>query len=100
MSGDVIADRYVPTGLARLVHERHYGGIDPVGAAVLGSVPYLAPPDVALGNGPPQVLHELLRMVAGVDDAVILAQKLLSIVLVDLAELVIYIGDSAVLVRT
>ena len=72
--GDVVADREVLIELARLVQERHDGDVDPVGAAVLGPVPDLASPDVALSDSAPQIPDELLCMLDGVDYALFLAE--------------------------
>src|SRR5215207_762300 len=94
--GGVVADGEVLVGLARFVEEGHDGHIRPVVAAVARLVFDLTSPDVAPGDGAPQVLEEFFRMVAGVEDAVILAHQLFHVVLRDLAEPVVDVGDLAV----
>jgi CheY-like chemotaxis protein len=42
------------------------------------------------------MLHELLRVIPGVDDAVVLAEELIARIARDLTELVVRIGDAAV----
>ena len=64
-------------GLPRGIEKRHDRGVDPVVAAVLGAIADLATPDLPLRDRPPQVPDEFLRVIAGVDDAVILADQLL-----------------------
>src|SRR4030095_11808329 len=44
----------------------------------------------------PEVLHEFLRVVPGVDDAVVLPEELIARIARDLTELVVRIGDAAV----
>ena len=75
---DVAADGEVLPRLPALVEERDDRRVDPVVTAILGAVPDLAAPDVPLRDRPPQVPDELLRVVAGVDDAVILAEQLVA----------------------
>ena len=52
-------------------------------------------PDVARGDGPPQVADELLGVIAGVHDPMVLPDKFLSRVPGDLAERVVDVGDAA-----
>jgi hypothetical protein len=47
----------------------------PVKRAILGAVFYLTVPDPALGNGRPQVADELLAVMPGIDETVILPQQ-------------------------
>ena len=69
--GDVVADRHVLVRPAALVEERHDRRVHPVDRSVLGAVAQLAAPDAAVGDRVPQIADELLRVVAGVDDAMI-----------------------------
>ena len=71
------------------------GRVDPVDRPVLGAVPDFAAPDVAASDGAVHLLEKLLRVVAGVEDAVVLANQFLSGVLADGAEFVVHIGDRA-----
>ncbi len=52
-------------------------------------------PDVAGGYGAVHVLKEFFGVVAGVEDAVIVADQLFARILADGAELFVYIGDGA-----
>jgi hypothetical protein len=94
--GDVRADGDVLIRLPALVEERDDGRIDPIEVAVFRLVPNLAVPHLAVGNRHPEVAHELPGMQPGVDDAVILANQLLTTVPRDLAELVVRVRDLAV----
>ena len=82
-------------GFPRVVEERHDGRVDPVEVAVLGAVAELAVPDVAVGDRPPELADELLRVIGGVDDPVILPDQLVARIPGDLAELVVDVGDPA-----
>ena len=93
--GDVVADRHVLVGPARLVEERDDRRVHPVGRAVLRAVPQLALPDPAGGNRAPQLADVGLRVVAGVDDPVVAADQLLARELRDLAELLVGVLDDA-----
>jgi hypothetical protein len=55
-------------------------------------------PDSAIRNRDPQVTNKLFRMMARVDDAMVLPQQLLAGVFGDGAELVVNIGDLTLLV--
>src|SRR5205085_9033180 len=96
--GDVVTDGDVLVGLAFGVEERDDGRVNPVDRAVFGAVAHLAAPDAARGNGRPKVVHELIRVVCRVNDAVILSEQLLARVLRDFAELVVDVLDRAALI--
>jgi len=53
-------------------------------------------PHASVGDRVPEVLHELLRVIPGVDDAVVLPEELIARIARDLAELVVRITDAAV----
>jgi hypothetical protein len=89
------ADRDVLPGLAGLVQERNDGRVDPVEASVLGPVPDFAVPDMAPPDRGPEVAEELLGMVAGIDDPVVLADQLIARIPGNRAELVVDVGDPA-----
>ena len=93
---DVVADREVLSRLAALVDERHDRRVDPVEVAVLRPVPNLAAPHLAVRDRAPERPDERRRVIAGVDDAMVLADQLLAGVAGDLAELVVDVGDEAV----
>ena len=95
---DVRTDGEVLPGLAGVVHERNDGRVHPVVRAVLGPILQLPTPDPAVPNRLPQLAHELLRMMPGVYDPVILAEQLTARVLRDLAELVVDVGDDAAMI--
>ena len=90
---DVAADRQVLPRLAAVVEERHDGRVDPVERAVLGAIAQLAAPDAALRNRAPELADFVLRVIPGVDDAMILPDELLAGVLRNLAELVVDVGN-------
>ncbi len=60
---DVRPDGDVLVGFAALVDEGNDGRVDPVVVAVFGAIPNFAVPDLAVGDGPPQLAHELLRVI-------------------------------------
>ncbi len=62
--GDVVADRDILTRSSVLVAERNDGGIQPTKGAVLCAVFDFTMPDLATGDGYPQVADELLGVVA------------------------------------
>ena len=96
---DVGANGQVLVGLPVVAEERHDRRVDPVDAPVLGPVADLASPDASARDRLPELPDELLRVVAGVDDAVVLPEQLLAGVLRDLAELVVDVVDDPALVR-
>ena len=99
MGNNVGADGEVLARLPGAVHQQDDGRVDPVEGAVFGAVADLAAPDRAAPDGAPEVPHELLRVVAGVQDPVVGAEELVALVLRDLAEAVVHVGDDALHVR-
>ena len=93
--GDVGTDRHVPGGFALLVDKRHDGGGYPVQAAILGAVADIALPDLAVGDGLIQVDEKIQGVGAGIEQAVVLPQKLFARVVADGAKLVVDIGNGA-----
>ena len=93
--GDVSADNHILARFSLLVEERHDGGCHPVEEAVLGAVFDFPLPHKALRDRRPQVADEFLRVIAGVDDAVVLAQQFFSRILRDRTELVVHERDPA-----
>ena len=84
--------------LARLpasVQKRYDRRIHPVVCPVLGAIAQLASPHPAAHDGAPEIANELFRVIARVDDPVILSDQLVARVLRDLAELVVDVGDEA-----
>jgi len=90
---DVRPDGDVLIGFAALVREGNDGRVDPVVVAVFGAIADFAVPDLAVGDRPPQLAHELLRVILGVDDPVVAADQLVARIARDLAELVVHVGD-------
>ena len=76
--GDVGADGDVLVRLPAFVQERDDRRVHPVERAVLGAVADLAVPHAPAGDGAPQVPHELLRVVPGIDDPMVLADQFLA----------------------
>jgi hypothetical protein len=97
--GDIGADGDVLARFTALVEEGVDRGVDPIDRSIPGAVADFALPDPALGNGGPQVAEEVLGMKPGVDDAVVLAEKLLPGVFGNLAELVVDVGNAPLNVR-
>ena len=97
--GDVVANREVLPRLALRGDERNDGRIDPVDRAVLGAVAQLAAPDLAVRDRVPQAADVVLRVIRRVDEAMVLPEELLARILGDLTELVVDVGDDALLVR-
>src|SRR6185436_15969218 len=62
---------------------------------IFSAVPNFTFPDLAARDGGPQVVEEFLRVVARVDDAMVLSQQLLTRVFGDFAELVVDVSDPA-----
>src|SRR5687767_11066086 len=73
---DVRANRDVLQGLPSRIKKRKDGGVHPVNASVLGAVANFAFPGLASRNGCPQISKEGLRMVSGINDAMILTNQL------------------------
>jgi two-component system, NtrC family, response regulator AtoC len=93
--GDVGANRNVLVRLSSPVEKRHDRRVHPVVMPILRPVPNLAVPDAPRCNRSPQVADELRRVICGVDDAMILADQLLTRIPGDLAKLVVDVGDSS-----
>src|SRR4030095_12130683 len=77
---------------------RHDRGVDPVNRSILGAVSELTPPHPSLSDRPPQVTDALFGVVAGMKEAMVLAEQLVPRVLRDLAELVVHVVDDAALI--
>jgi hypothetical protein len=92
---DFGADGDVLLGLAALIQERGDGGVHPVEAARLVAIADVAVPGTAVGDGAPHVLIDLRRVLAGFEDAVVLAQQFLARIPADPAEAVVGEGDAA-----
>src|ERR1039458_6488125 len=92
--GDIDADGYVLVKLSIRARQSNNRAVDPVEGPILGAVPNLAAPYSALSDGAVHLLEKFLGVVAGVYDAVILAEELFAGVLTDGAELVIDISDA------
>ena len=78
MIRDVRANSDILRWLSVLVHKRKNRRVHPVDAPVLGPIANIAAPNAARGDGGPQVPEKLLRVVSGIDDAVVPAQQLIS----------------------
>ena len=76
-----------------------YLGIDPVDRAVERPVADFTPPDVAGSDRRPKVPEEFRRVMAGIENPVVLAKHLLQRTLVDLAEMLVGVDDISGLVR-
>ena len=97
--GDVASNRQVLPRLSAAVEERDDGRVHPVEGAVLGAIANFPSPDAPTGDRVPQVANELLRVIGGVDEAVVLPEQLLARVPRDLAELVVDVRDDAPMIR-
>ena len=93
--GDVGADRDELGRLAATPTKWDDRGVHPVGAAVLRAVFHFALPDLAIHDRLPEFLEIGRRVVAGIDDAVVLADQLLHLVFGNRAEFVVGVGDYA-----
>ena len=93
--GDIRPDSHVLSRLTLPAHEGNNGCINPVNRAVFSPVLDLAVPDFAVGDACVHLLEEFFRMVAGVEDAVVLPNQLIFGKFADTAELVVDIGDRA-----
>ncbi len=93
--GDIRADRHVLPGFAVGVEKRDDRGIHPVNRTIFGAVADFVPPYLAVGDGVVHLAEELGGMVAGVEDAVVLAQEFLARIFADGAELVVHVGDGS-----
>ena len=91
--GDVGADGNILARFALLVEERHDGRAHPVIHAVLGLVSDFPLPDPPLRDRRPHIAHELLGMVTGIDDAMVLPQQFPARIFGDRAELVVDVDD-------
>ncbi len=69
--------------------------MDPVIGAVLRSIFDLAAPDVSRGNGLPQIGHEAFVVKSGIDDPVVLADKLFPLVFGNLTKLIVNVSDDS-----
>nr|BFE90110.1 hypothetical protein GCM10020185_06460 [Pseudomonas brassicacearum subsp. brassicacearum] len=56
----------------------HQGRVDPVQRTVLGPVADFPFPDLAQGNGAPHVAEELVRVLAGIEQAMVPTQQLIA----------------------
>jgi len=79
--------------LPALIEERDDGRVHPVVVTVLGAIPDFAVPDLAVCDRPPEIAHELLRVIVRVDDAVVLADQFVARIPGNLAKLVVDISD-------
>src|SRR6266571_4309772 len=94
-----MANGYVLIRLALGIEKRNDGRIHPIDAAVFRAITQLALPDSAATDRGPQIADELFRVIARVDDAVILTQQLFPRVFRDAAKFVIDVIDDAALIR-
>src|ERR1041384_3958521 len=84
--------------LAVFVEERNDRRIDPVDRAVFRAVANLTFPNLAARNRSPQIANKLFRMIAGIDNAMILSQQFFARVLGNATESVVDVGDSSALI--
>src|SRR5258708_31719448 len=82
--GHVLPRLSIPSG------EWDNGRIHPVNRAILGPVLDLAVPNLPICDGMVHLLEKLFGMVAGVEDAVVLADQFFFGILADRAELIVY----------
>ncbi|MDB6153320.1 MAG: hypothetical protein JWL90_1773 [Chthoniobacteraceae bacterium] len=92
---DVSADRHQLPRSGFFARKRDDCGRDPEMGAALRAVFDFAFPDVSRGERPPKSAHEFFRVMARVNDPMILAEQLLPRVLRDLAELIVDVDDPA-----
>jgi hypothetical protein len=92
---DIGTDGHILARFTLIAQGRDDGGIHPVDGTVLGAVPDFGVPDLSIGNGVIHLLEELSRVVAGVEDAMILADEFISGILADGAELIVDVSNRA-----
>ena len=97
--GDLVANGDVLIRLALFIEERHDGRVHPIDRAVFRAVANLAAPDSPARNRRPEIAYELLRVITGVDDAMVLPEQFCARVAGDLTELVVDVVDHAALIR-
>ena len=91
-------DSDVLIGFAFGIKKRNYRRIHPINTAVLRAIAKFAFPDLAGGDRGPQIANELLRVITGVDNAVVLTQQFFPRVFRDATKLVVdVINDSALI---
>ena len=73
--GDVAANRDVLVGFSFGVKKRNDRRINPIVASIFGAILYLTAPNFAARDRGPQISDELFRMIAGIDDAVVLTEQ-------------------------
>src|ERR1700682_2562861 len=93
--GDVVTNRYVLVGLPVAIEKGDDGRINPVDAFVLCSVSQFALPHLAVGNCDPEIADKLFRVITRINDAMILAEQLVTRVFRNTAELIVDIVDRA-----
>src|SRR5436190_23792925 len=80
------------------IEKRNYRRVHPVDATVLCEIAKFALPDLAGRNGSPEITNEILGMVGGIDDAVVLTQQFFPRVFRDTAKLIVHIINDSALV--
>jgi len=76
--GDVGTDGHILVWFAVRIEERDDGGVYPIRSTVLSTIADFSVPDTAASDGRPDAADEVLRVVAGIDDAMILAKQFCS----------------------
>ena len=87
--GDLISDRNVLKWFFILIEKRNDRRIHPVDRSVLGAISKITPPYLSVCDGGPDIAYKFLRMVAGVDNSMVLANQFVAAVLRNFTELVI-----------
>src|SRR5207248_6233043 len=97
--GDIGAYRHIWARPSICHDEGNNGCVEPVEGAVLGPITDLCMPNLAAGDGVVHLLEECPGMMPGGEDAVILADKFLSLILADGAEFVVYVRNRSLHIR-
>src|SRR5688572_13659195 len=91
---NIRADRDILLRLPVAIEKREDRCVHPVNAFIFGAIANLPFPDFAAADRGPQIAEKRFWMVARIDDAMVLTQKLLAREFGNFAELVVHVGDA------
>ena len=80
------------------VQKRNDRRIDPIDRSIFRAVPQFAAPHAAGANRRPQVLYKFFRVIARVDDPVVLSEQFLARVFRNMAERIVDVVNNAALI--
>ena len=95
---NVMPDGDVLVGLAFRIEKRNDSRIDPINTPIAGTIAKFPLPNLTAGNRYPQIAYEIFWVKTGIDNAVVLAQQLLTWVFRDTAKLIIDESNDSALV--